>query len=133
MSKLDNRWILIFNYSNEFSWNFSFSIFFQFFKGRKYVMRCLSLEQWIYSNPKCIITKKTNIKHTFDHQNRKAVESNVLPTLHLTTLAKKMQKLESFVYVSTAYTNCDRLDGKILEEKIYESAVEPRKVIESIR
>lgn len=56
-----------------------------------------------------------------------AVENNVVSVQNLIDLASRLQKLETLVHVSTAYSNCDR---KQVDEIFYESPIEPEKLID---
>lgn len=57
-----------------------------------------------------------------DSRLRDAVITNVRGTSELIQILKKTKHLESLVLVSTAYSNCCH---KIIEEKLYDSPVEP--------
>ena len=52
----------------------------------------------------------------FDEELSLSLRMNVVGTGEMLALAKKMQKLEAFVHVSTAYAHCNR---KRIHEKIY--------------
>jgi len=52
----------------------------------------------------------------FDEEINKAIAMNVTGVLSLIHLAKKMENLEAFVDISTAYANCDK---KVIVEKVY--------------
>ncbi|KAK3909444.1 Putative fatty acyl-CoA reductase [Frankliniella fusca] len=63
----------------------------------------------------------------FDEPLKAAVDINLLGTQRMLQLAKHMKKLQAFVYVSTAYSNCDRCE---VRETVYPSAVEPDKLVQ---
>lgn len=52
---------------------------------------------------------------------------NILSTKKVIDLCKQMPKLEAFVHVSTAYSNCHR---KTVDERVYPSPVEPDNIIQ---
>lgn len=58
-----------------------------------------------------------------------AVRMNILGTKKVIDLCQKMEKLESFVHVSTAYSNCIR---QFIDEKVYEPAVDPYSIMEFV-
>ncbi len=47
-----------------------------------------------------------------------AIQANILGSLRVYNLAKKMVNLENFLHISTSYVNSNRKDG-IVEEEIY--------------
>jgi fatty acyl-CoA reductase len=53
----------------------------------------------------------------------------VIATMQLLGLARKMQHLEAFIHVSTAYANCNLHH---IDEVIYPPPVEPTKLIDSL-
>ncbi|CAG9810069.1 unnamed protein product [Chironomus riparius] len=53
----------------------------------------------------------------FDEELKEAFEVNVKGTQKLVNLSKRMTKIESFVYISTAFSNCTNKD---IHEKFYE-------------
>ncbi|XP_005099500.2 fatty acyl-CoA reductase 1 [Aplysia californica] len=63
----------------------------------------------------------------FDEPLRVAVEMNVVAVRKMLALARKLEHLEAFVHVSTAYANCDR---PYIEETVYPPPVEPQKIID---
>lgn len=65
----------------------------------------------------------------FDEVLKVSVTMNVKGTQSLLNLAKKMRNLEAFVHVSTAYCNCDRA---VVDEVVYPSPAEPRRVIDMV-
>lgn len=56
----------------------------------------------------------------FDQHLRTAYQINVRATRDLILNARKMEKLESFVHVSTAYSNCPRYE---IDEQVYEPTI----------
>ena len=47
-----------------------------------------------------------------------AIQANIVGSLRVYSLAKKMIKLENFLHISTSYVNSNRKDG-VVEEEIY--------------
>ncbi|XP_063708796.1 fatty acyl-CoA reductase 1-like [Culicoides brevitarsis] len=62
----------------------------------------------------------------FDDSLQKAILINVCGTKAILDFAKTLKKLDVFMHVSTAYSNCDRLK---IEEKIYPAHVDWRTTI----
>lgn len=52
--------------------------------------------------------------------------TNVLGLRNVMKLAKQLDNLDAFVYVSSVYANCDH---SYIEEKIYSCTVEPQKIL----
>jgi len=50
-------------------------------------------------------------------------------TQRLLELARKMQNLEAFIHISTAYANCVR---KCIDEVIYPPPAEPKKLFDLV-
>ncbi|XP_014651349.1 PREDICTED: fatty acyl-CoA reductase 2-like [Ceratotherium simum simum] len=65
----------------------------------------------------------------FDDHLRHAVQLNVAATQQLLLMASQMPKLEAFIHISTAYSNCNL---KHIDEVIYPCPVEPKKIIDSM-
>ncbi|XP_058414556.1 fatty acyl-CoA reductase 2-like isoform X1 [Diceros bicornis minor] len=65
----------------------------------------------------------------FDDHLRHAVQLNVTATQQLLLMASQMPKLEAFIHISTAYSNCNL---KHIDEVIYPCPVEPKKIIDSM-
>ncbi|KAG7455889.1 hypothetical protein MATL_G00245880 [Megalops atlanticus] len=65
----------------------------------------------------------------FDEPLKHALQLNVIATQQLLSLAQRMEKLEAFIHVSTAYANCNR---RHIDEVIYPPPVEPKKLIDSL-
>ncbi|KAM6154273.1 fatty acyl-CoA reductase 2 [Erethizon dorsatum] len=65
----------------------------------------------------------------FDDHLRHAVQLNVTATQQLLFMASQMPKLEVFVHLSTAFSNCNL---KHIDEVIYPCSVEPKKIIDSM-
>lgn len=62
----------------------------------------------------------------FDETLKVAVAVNISSTKEIIDLAKNCRKLESVVYVSTAFSHCPR---KRIEERFYPTPVDPLKLI----
>lgn len=60
---------------------------------------------------------------------RHAVQLNVTATQQLLLMASQMPKLEAFIHISTAFSNCNL---KHIDEVIYPCPVEPKKIIDSM-
>ena len=56
-----------------------------------------------------------------------AIQNNVVSVDNLVNLASQLSNLEAMVHVSTAYSNCDRLQ---VEEVFYETPIQAEKLIE---
>ncbi|CAI5456164.1 unnamed protein product [Caenorhabditis angaria] len=65
----------------------------------------------------------------FDEHLRTAVNMNVTGTTRMIALCHKINKLVSFVHVSTAYANCDRFETA---EEIYTPPVAPQKLMDAL-
>ncbi|GAB5573646.1 fatty acyl-CoA reductase 2 [Prionailurus iriomotensis] len=65
----------------------------------------------------------------FDDPLRHAVQLNVTATQQLLLMASQMPKLEAFIHISTAFSNCNL---KHIDEVIYPCPVEPKKIIDSM-
>ncbi|XP_049982449.1 fatty acyl-CoA reductase 2 isoform X1 [Alexandromys fortis] len=65
----------------------------------------------------------------FDAHLREAVQLNVIATQQLLLMASQMPKLEAFIHISTAFSNCNLSH---IDEVIYPCPVEPRKIIDSM-
>uniref|UniRef100_A0A3Q2HYD6 Fatty acyl-CoA reductase n=1 Tax=Equus caballus TaxID=9796 RepID=A0A3Q2HYD6_HORSE len=65
----------------------------------------------------------------FDDHLRHAVQLNVTATQQLLFMASQMPKLEAFIHISTAFSNCNL---KHIDEVIYPCSVEPKKIIDSM-
>jgi len=68
----------------------------------------------------------------FKERLDKAVESNVLGTLRLFNLAKKFTQLHAFVHCSTAYVNCNRSGGVVIDESLPPLAFDPEEIVRII-
>ncbi|XP_022197198.2 putative fatty acyl-CoA reductase CG5065 [Nilaparvata lugens] len=62
----------------------------------------------------------------FDETLKNSVTINMLGTKRLLELCRDMEKLEALVYVSTAFSNCDRF---VINEMLYPSKYDPEHVI----
>jgi nucleoside-diphosphate-sugar epimerase len=71
---------------------------------------------------------------SIDFQMRldEALNINVFGPLRMLALAREMKKLRIFLHVSTSYVNSDK-HGILIEEKIYESQVDPEDTIKEIK
>lgn len=65
----------------------------------------------------------------FDEKLDIAVTVNVRPVRDLARLAKQMLNLKSFMYVSTAFSNCV---NNVIEEKIYPASIDYEKLISMV-
>ncbi|XP_048222841.1 fatty acyl-CoA reductase 2 [Perognathus longimembris pacificus] len=65
----------------------------------------------------------------FDDSLRHAVQLNVTATQLLLQMAGQMPKLEAFIHISTAFSNCNL---QHIDEVIYPCSVEPKKIIDSM-
>nr|XP_045725461.1 fatty acyl-CoA reductase 2 [Mirounga angustirostris] len=65
----------------------------------------------------------------FDDHLRHAVQLNVTATQQLLLMASQMPKLEAFIHISTAFSNCNLTH---IDEVIYPCPVEPKKIIDSL-
>ncbi len=74
-------------------------------------------EKEIIENVNVIINCAASVD--FNARLDEAISSNIIGTLEMLSLAKKIKNLESFVHVSTAYTNSDK--SGLIEEKVYDS------------
>ncbi|XP_004700252.1 fatty acyl-CoA reductase 2 [Echinops telfairi] len=59
----------------------------------------------------------------------KAIQLNVVATQQLLTMASQMEKLEAFIHMSTAFSNCNL---KHIDEVVYSCPVEPNQIIDSL-
>jgi len=62
----------------------------------------------------------------FDEALRLSLQMNVLGVVKMVKLCQRMEKLASFVHVSTAYCNCDRDE---VEEMLYPAPSDPYKLL----
>ncbi|KAH0616362.1 hypothetical protein JD844_027403 [Phrynosoma platyrhinos] len=65
----------------------------------------------------------------FDEPLKHALLLNVRGTQQLLELAHRMQNLEAFIHISTAYANCNR---RYAEEIVYPPPMEPRKLYDLV-
>ncbi|XP_049638841.1 fatty acyl-CoA reductase 2-like [Suncus etruscus] len=65
----------------------------------------------------------------FNDSLRNSVQINIIATQQLLRMASQMTSLEAFIYISTAYSNCNR---KHIDEVVYPCPVEPRQIIASM-
>lgn len=75
-----------------------------------------------------------NMAASIDFQMRldEALNINVYGPLRMLELAREMKKLRIFLHVSTSYVNSDK-HGVLIEEKIYEAAIDPDDSIKEIK
>lgn len=66
----------------------------------------------------------------FKERLDKAIESNVLGTLRLFSLAKKFVNLQAFVHCSTAYVNCNRRG--MIDETLPPLSFDPEEMVRTI-
>ncbi|KAG7214156.1 hypothetical protein KM043_001507 [Ampulex compressa] len=65
----------------------------------------------------------------FDLSLKAAVKNNVGSIANMVALAKEMRNLESFVHVSTAFSQCGE---EVLEERAYPPALSPESVLQTV-
>jgi fatty acyl-CoA reductase len=65
----------------------------------------------------------------FNERLKISLATNVTSVRHLLAFARRLNHLEAFVHVSTAYSQCDRL---YIEEKFYPPVVDPVSLIEAV-
>lgn len=75
-----------------------------------------------------IINSAASVK--FTEPVNQSTQVNVMSLDELLKIAMRMVKLRAFVHVSTCYANCER---NIIEEKLYESPIEPDELIERVK
>jgi alcohol-forming fatty acyl-CoA reductase len=73
----------------------------------------------------CFLKKYILIFETF---LRVAVNMNIIGVKKIIDLCKHLNNLVSFIHISTAFSNCDRLH---ISEEVYNSPVKPEKLIEA--
>ncbi|CAG9770341.1 unnamed protein product [Ceutorhynchus assimilis] len=79
-----------------------------------------------------ILTKKVNIIYhvaatvRFDEPLKRAVKINIEGSQQIIQLAKECKKLDVFVHVSTAYSNCQE---KLIKEEFYPPHIDPYKLM----
>jgi len=81
----------------------------------------------ITSNASVFIHSAASIN--FAEPLRDAVRYNILPAQKLMKLARETKSLDSYVHISTAFS---QLDKKNIEEKIYEPPIDPYKLIQMV-
>ncbi|CAF1010767.1 unnamed protein product [Adineta steineri] len=75
---------------------------------------------------KCHIVFHSAATVRFDEPLKTALEINLLGVKKMVHLCSKMRSLQSFVHVSTAYSNCNR---QCIDEIIYDNPFEPEKLL----
>lgn len=63
----------------------------------------------------------------FNMHLRVAIKTNIGGTLRTIELAKSVDNLAAYIYLSTAFCNCNNMD--LIEEKIYKSTKDPYEMI----
>ena len=79
----------------------------------------------------CLISKAA-ADVRFDESLKESIETNVRGTRDIVTLTHEIRNLIVFIYMSTAFTNCNR---PVVEEKFYRTMIDPDfmiKLVESI-
>jgi nucleoside-diphosphate-sugar epimerase len=66
----------------------------------------------------------------FEDPLKPTLITNLRGTAEVVQLCKEIEKLQSFVYVSTAYSNCYNFD---IEEKTYETSIDPSQLINCVK
>ena len=66
----------------------------------------------------------------FNSRIDEAIRINIYGTMKMFDLAKQAKHFESFLHVSTAYVNSDKLG--LIEEKVYDIGIDPEEYIESL-
>ncbi|RUS86138.1 hypothetical protein EGW08_006086 [Elysia chlorotica] len=65
----------------------------------------------------------------FDEELKLSVQMNVIGVRRMVQLARKMEHLQAFIHVSTAYANCDK---ESVKEMVYEPPLHPNKLIDAV-
>lgn len=86
-----------------------------------------SEKKLIMSEVNCVFHVAATVK--FDEKLRKASYINVRSVRDLIKMAKNMKQLKSFVYVSTAYSNCPR---KTIDEQFYDPPIQGKKFMDVV-
>lgn len=82
----------------------------------------------IISNVSLVFHSAASVR--FDMPLKEAIHTNTMGTLYMLELAKQINNLEGFTFVSTAYSQSN---DKIIEEKYYEAPIDPLKMIEFVK
>lgn len=90
--------------------------------------------EWFLQDRQTLRTNVDIVLHSaacvrFDDPMKSTLVTNLRGTAEMVKLAKEMDKLQSFVYVSTAYSHCYSMD---IEEKTYETSVDPDELIKCL-
>jgi alcohol-forming fatty acyl-CoA reductase len=80
--------------------------------------------EYIKKNTQIVIHGAATVR--FDEDLKKAIAINVQGTKSILDIATECSKLQSFVHISTAYSNCPRME---IEEKFYPPPVDYRECI----
>ncbi|GFR60912.1 fatty acyl-CoA reductase [Elysia marginata] len=65
----------------------------------------------------------------FDEELKLSVQMNVIGVRRMVQLARKMEHLQAFIHVSTAYANCDK---ESVKEVVYDPPLHPNKLIDAV-
>ncbi|CAG9770339.1 unnamed protein product [Ceutorhynchus assimilis] len=81
-----------------------------------------------YSSIELMLILKQNIQSTvrFDEPLKRAVKINIEGSQQIIQLAKECKKLDVFVHISTAYSNCQE---KLIKEDFYPPHIDPYKLM----
>ncbi|XP_055611247.1 fatty acyl-CoA reductase wat-like [Uranotaenia lowii] len=82
---------------------------------------------YIHSNANVFIHAAADVR--FDESLKEAVETNVRGTHEILKIAEHTKNIKSFVYVSTAFSQCNR---ERIEEKFYPPVVDPFLLIKMV-
>lgn len=81
-------------------------------------------QQLIVDNVEIVLHSAADVR--FDETLRHLILCNIRGTRELLRLSERIRQLEVFLHISTAYSHCTRKD---IDEKFYESPVEPNQLI----
>ncbi|XP_053687064.1 fatty acyl-CoA reductase wat-like [Sabethes cyaneus] len=82
---------------------------------------------YIVNNTNIILHAAADVR--FDESLKEAVETNVRGTSEMLKIAENVKTLEVFIYVSTAFSNCNR---ETVEEKFYQPVFDPYALIKLV-
>lgn len=85
----------------------------------------LEAQEIIKKEVTCIIHAAANVR--FDVDLKTAAFTNVRSVRDLMNMMKEMENLRAFVYVSTAFSHCNR---KKIDEVFYDVDVKPEKLLQ---
>lgn len=89
---------------------------------------CFEDKEYLYRNVHVVIHCGASV--SFTETLKKAVEINVMGTWEMLKLAEKMENIKSFVYVSTAFSNCNQTE---IKEEFYSVPIDTLNLIEFVR